>query len=44
MRARSFIASTLAIPPPFQMHFNSKARYFLVNKLYFPKNPAGYLL
>lgn len=26
------------------MHFNSKAYYFFVNKLYFPKNPAGYLM
>lgn len=26
------------------MHFNSKAYYFLVNKLCFPKNLAGYLM
>lgn len=26
------------------MHFNSKAYYFFVNKLCFPKNPAGYLI
>lgn len=26
------------------MHFNSKAYYFFVNKLYFPKDPAGYLM
>ena len=26
------------------MHFNSKARHFFVNKLCFPKNPAGYLM
>ena len=42
IRARSFITSTLAIPSPFQMLFNSKACYFFVNKLCFPKNPAGY--
>lgn len=42
MRARSFITSMLAIPQPFQMRFNSKACYFFVNKLCFPKNPAGY--
>ena len=26
------------------MRFNSKACYFSVNKLCFPKNPAGYLM
>lgn len=26
------------------MRFNSKAYYFLVNELCFPKNPAGYLM
>ena len=26
------------------MRFNSKACYFFVNKLCFPKNPAGYLM
>lgn len=26
------------------MRFNSKAYYFFVNKLCFPKNPAGYLM
>ena len=26
------------------MHFNSKAYYFFVNELCFPKNPAGYLM
>jgi hypothetical protein len=34
----------LAIPSPFQMRFNSKACYFFVNKLCFPKNPEGYLM
>ena len=24
------------------MHFNSKPYYFFMNKLCFPKNPAGY--
>lgn len=27
---------------PFKMRFNSKVYYFFVNKLCFPKNPAGY--
>lgn len=44
IRARSFITSMLAIPKSFQMHFNSKACYFFVNILCFPKNPAGYLM
>lgn len=26
------------------MRFNSKACYFFVNELCFPKNPAGYLM
>ena len=26
------------------MRFNSKVYYFFVNKLCFPKNPAGYLM
>lgn len=34
----------LAVLSPFHTRFNSKACYFSVNKLCFPKNPAGYLM
>lgn len=43
MRARSFITSTLAILQSFQMSFNSKACYFFVNELCFPKTRRAIL-